>query len=73
MADVAESFGVTKVRVCQMLALLRKLPSEITDAITDTENERFRTFFSGRRLRPLTKIADQTEEIRQFHNPVHET
>ena len=40
--DVAESFDVTKARVCQMLALLKKLPPEITDAIAGTEDERFR-------------------------------
>lgn len=64
--DVAESFGVTKTRVCQMLALLKKLPPEITDAIACTEDDRFRAFFTERRLRALTVLPEDGDKLKQF-------
>ena len=44
---LATEAGVTKARVCQMIALWKRLPSEITDYLMDTDDPETLKFFYG--------------------------
>ena len=53
--DIAGMSGVSKARVSQMIALIKRLPDEIVD------------YFPERRLRPLTLMATDGEKINRFN------
>ncbi len=64
--DVAKNFNVTKARVCQVIALVKKLPKQITDFfIKENETLDF-SYFTGRRLRPLTLLQSDKDKIERF-------
>jgi hypothetical protein len=71
--DVADKFGVSKSRVSQMIALVKKLPKEILDYFY-TENKSERIFcLTERKLRILLTLLDSGENkieefIRIFNN-----
>jgi hypothetical protein len=56
----------TKARVCQMIALCRRLPSAITDYLLDTDDPETLEFFTERRLRHLTLMATDDDMITRF-------
>ncbi len=58
--------GVSKARVCQMIALCKKLPVRITDNLKNTEEPEIMKYFTERRLRPLTLLASDEDKIRAF-------
>ena len=62
--------GVTKARVCQMIALCKRLPSEITDYLMNTDDPETLKFFTERRLRPLTLMATDDDKITRFKEMV---
>ncbi|MCK4916470.1 MAG: hypothetical protein KAS89_09865, partial [Candidatus Eisenbacteria sp.] len=51
-ADLAREMGVSRVRITQIMNLLR-LDSEIQEQLLGLEDQRAIRFFSERRLRPL--------------------
>jgi hypothetical protein len=56
---------VTKARVCQMIALCKRLPKEITEFIVDTHEPEILRQFSERRIRPLTLLASDEDKIKK--------
>jgi hypothetical protein len=68
--DIAADTGTTKARVCQMIALFRRLPSEITDYLMDTDDPETLKFFTERRLRPLTLMATDDDKITRFNEMI---
>ncbi len=61
--DAAENFNVTKARVCQMIALAKKLPKEITDFFIKENDSLDFSYYTGRKLRPLTLLKSDKEKI----------
>ena len=64
--DLAADAGVTKARVCQMIALCKRLPTEITEFLMDTHEPEILKYFTERRLRPLTQLASNEDKIKKF-------
>lgn len=48
------------------LALLKKLPSDFVEWLEGEEDQRMWAFFSERTLRPITKLNDEDEKVRQL-------
>ncbi|MBP9855172.1 MAG: hypothetical protein KBD53_09940 [Candidatus Omnitrophica bacterium] len=67
MEKVAREFGVSRVRIHQMLNLL-KLDQRIIDYISRITDLRENNFWTERKLRKLNKfpIADQFKELSQL-------
>jgi len=64
--DVAEKFNITKGRVSQMIALVKKLPQEIVDYFKNNDGEINLNYFTERRLRPLTLMESDEAKIEKF-------
>ena len=60
-ADVAEAFGVSRARVCQMLGLFTKLPAQVTERIAEMADPELCAFFTERRLRSVATLATDHE------------
>jgi hypothetical protein len=65
--DLAADAGITKARVCQMVALCKRLPTEITEFLMDTKEQEVLRYLSERRLRPLTQLASDEDKITKFY------
>ena len=65
--DLAADTAITKARVCQMIALCKRLPSEIIDYLMDIDEPEILNYFTERRLRPLTLMATDDEKINRFN------
>jgi hypothetical protein len=65
-AKAAQVLGVSRIRVYQLTSLVTKLPAEITDFLLACEEPTVLRFFTERRLRPLTKIADREQQKARF-------
>ena len=57
--------GVSRVRITQVLSLLRLAP-EIQEQLLRLTDQRAIRFFSENRLRPLTQIDDPARQIEEF-------
>lgn len=64
--DVAAKFGVTKPRVSQMIALVKKLPQEILDHFLAENVDAKLKNITERRLRPLTLLESDEDKIKRF-------
>ena len=64
--DLSVDAGITKARVCQMIALCKRLPPEITDYLINTDEPEILKHFTERKLRPLTLLASDEDKIRKF-------
>jgi len=64
--DLSVMYGVTKARVCQMVALYNRLPAQITDYLMKTDDPVVLKHFTERRLRPLTLLTSDDEKILKF-------
>ena len=64
-ADLAREMGVSRVRITQVMSLLRLAP-EIQDQLLRLTNQRAIRFFSENRLRPLTQIDDSARQLEAF-------
>ena len=64
-ADLAREMGVSRVRITQIMNLLR-LDSEVHERLLGLEDQRAIRFFSERRLRPLIQIEDPRRQMREF-------
>jgi len=60
MIDGSVDAGITKSRVCEMLALCKRLPTEMTDYVLDTDEPEVLKHFTKRKLRPMTWMARPT-------------
>ena len=64
--EVAAHFGVTGARVCQMLALLKKLPRVILDEFLDAADQGAMAHITERSLRPLTRMDSDEAKVSKF-------
>lgn len=64
--DVAEKYNISKARISQMIALVKKLPQEIIDYFTSKENPKNFSYFTERKLRPLTLMKSDEAKIKKF-------
>lgn len=64
--DLSAISGVSKARVCQMVALYNRLPARITDYLMNTDEPEILKHFTERRLRPLTLLASEDEKLKKF-------
>ena len=64
--DLSVDAGITKARVCQMIALCKRLPPEITDYLINTDEPEILKHFTERRLRPLTLLESDEDKIKKF-------
>lgn len=64
--DLAGISGVSKARVCHMIALYKRLPDQITDYLMNTDEPEILKYFTERRLRPLTLLESNDEKINRF-------
>ncbi len=64
--ELAGMSGVSKARICQMLALHNRLPAPITDYLINTDDPEILKYFTERRLRPLTLLASDDDKLRKF-------
>ena len=65
--NVAEKFNISKARVSQMIALVKKLPQEIIDYLLNKEERLNLNYFTERKLRPLTLLASDDDKINKFN------
>jgi hypothetical protein len=65
--DLSIDAGITKARVCQMIALCRRLPPEITEYLINTDESEILKHFTERKLRPLTLLASDEDKIKKFY------
>ena len=70
-ADLAREMGVTRVRITQVMNLLRLAP-EVQDRLLGLEDPKEVQFFSERRLRPLIPIEDPRRQLREFQKMLAE-
>jgi hypothetical protein len=64
--ELAAMSGVSKARICQMVALYKRLPAPITDYLMNNDEPEVLKYFTERRLRPLTLLATDDEKLRTF-------
>jgi hypothetical protein len=64
--DLSAMSGVSKARVCQMVALYNRLPARITDYLMNTDEPEILKHFTERRPRPLTLLASDQDKIIKF-------
>ncbi|MFC1554516.1 winged helix-turn-helix transcriptional regulator [candidate division KSB1 bacterium] len=66
-SELAERQGISRARVTQMMNILN-LPNEILSTIECFKNNNnMRSFWTERRLRPLTQIQDVENCLEKFH------
>jgi hypothetical protein len=64
--ELAAMSGVSKARICQMVALHKRLPAPISDYLINNDEPEVLRYFTERRLRPLTLLASDDEKLRKF-------
>ena len=64
-ADLAREMGVSRVRITQVMSLLRLAP-EIQNQLLRLTDQRAIRFFSENRLRLLTQIDDSARQLEAF-------
>jgi len=65
--DLGTENGISKARVCQMIALTKKLPTEIIDCLLHEDKPEILKYFTERKLRQLTLLFSDSEKIKTFH------
>ncbi|MFC1838419.1 hypothetical protein ACFL1N_02480 [Thermodesulfobacteriota bacterium] len=64
--DVADEFGVSKARVSQMVAIVKKLPEKIIDCFLRGDLSDEIRYFTERKLRPLTLLDSDDMKIKKI-------
>jgi hypothetical protein len=64
---LAREMGVSRVRITQMMNLL-KLAPEIQEWLLTLQDQKAIRFFSERRLRPLVQIDDPKKQVCEFQS-----
>ncbi len=67
---IAKKHDVTRARICQMIALAKKLPSEISDLFIDSKNSDKLRHITERKLRPITLMKSDDEKIAAFEKMI---
>ena len=65
-SDVAEKFKISKARVSQMIALVKRLPMEVVDYFINNDGLINLNYFTERKLRPLTLMESDEAKIEKF-------
>jgi hypothetical protein len=65
--DLSVDAGITKARGCQMIALCKRLPPEITNYLINTYEPEILKHFTERKLRPLTLLVSDEDKIKKFY------
>ena len=65
-AQASEKLGVSRQRVYQLVSLVTKLPSEITDLLLGSSDPAILRYFTERRLRPLITLPSDAEKMSRF-------
>ena len=63
---IAKKFGVSRARICQMIALAKNLPDEITGLFSDSKYLTRLHHITERKLRLLTLMKSNSEKIKAF-------
>jgi predicted DNA-binding protein YlxM (UPF0122 family) len=63
---IAKKFGVSRARICQMIALAKNLPDEITGLFSDSKYLARLHHITERKLRPLTLMKSNSAKIKAF-------
>jgi hypothetical protein len=64
--ELADMSGVSKARICQMVALHNRPPAPITDYLMNVDEPEILKHFTERKLRPLTLLASDDDKLRKF-------
>jgi hypothetical protein len=64
-ADLAREMGVSRVRITQVMNLL-KLAPEVQEQLLRLEDDKAVRFFRERRLRPLIQLEDPKRQVDEF-------
>ena len=64
-ADLAKEEGVSRVRITQIMNLL-KLAPDIKEHLLSLEDQKSIHFFTEHRLRPLAQIEDPKHQLQEF-------
>ena len=64
-ADLAREMGVSRVRITQVMSLLRLAP-EVQERLLGLGDQQTIRFFRERRLRPLAQIEDPAQQVQEF-------
>ena len=59
---IAKKFGITRARICQMIALARKLPDGIVAVFSDIKYADKLQQITERKLRPITLMKTDREK-----------
>jgi hypothetical protein len=63
--DVAAALGLSRARITQIINLL-KLPRPIIEFLADCRDPAILDHFTERRLRPLTRLANDKQKLDEF-------
>jgi hypothetical protein len=64
-AQLAQDLGISRIRLFQILSVL-KLPEAVLDFIAAHDTPEQKAVLTERRLRPLTRVEDEAEQLAQF-------
>ena len=67
-AQAAEIRGLSRQRVYQLTSLVIKLTGEVKDLLVANDDPAILRYFTERRLRPLTKLADEETQRAESAN-----
>jgi len=70
-SDIARNLGITRVRVSQVMFLL-KLAPEIQKTLLGFEDQKMIKFFSEYRLRPLMTVNNPKQQVKKFKKMISE-
>ena len=70
---VGDRFGVSRVTVCYYLSLLNRLPVEFVAWLENSEDLRLLSFFTEKRLRPITRMDDLDEQSDRLNELLEES
>ncbi len=70
--QLAELLGVSRVWVYRMLNLLKLAPPILNFILLAHDSPELRKFLSERRLRPLTRMKSEAEQVEAFRELVRE-
>jgi hypothetical protein len=63
--QLAQYLGISRIRLFQILSIL-KLPDSVLDFISAHDSPAHKTVLTERRLRPLTRMAQEAEQLARF-------
>jgi hypothetical protein len=69
--QVAEALGVSRIRVFQVLSIL-DLPNAILRSALDNDTPEYRSVLTERRLRPLTQLTEEADQLAAFRQLLSE-